>query len=156
MPFIALVVLLATCLPFVAEGQERGSAADVYRIGPEDVLRITVWKNEALSGTVPVRPDGKISMPLIDNVQAAGLTPLELRAVLTEKLAQFIPSPEVSVIVSDVRSLQVSVIGEVARAGRYEIKSWATVLDALALAGRFKRPLMWDGLFMPSGKPFPP
>jgi polysaccharide export outer membrane protein len=115
----------------------RGAAPDTYRIGPEDVLRISVWKNDAMSGTVPVRPDGKISLPLINDVQAAGLTSLELRDVLTGKLKEFIPNPEVSVIVSDVRSLKVSVIGEVARPGRYELKSWATVLDALALAGGF-------------------
>ena len=115
----------------------RSAAPDSYRIGPEDNLRITVWKNEQMSGTVPVRPDGKISMPLINDVQAAGLTPVELKDVLTGKLKEFMPSPEVSVAVIDVRSLKVSVIGEVARPGRYELKSWATVLDALALAGGF-------------------
>lgn len=115
----------------------RGSAPDAYRIGPEDMLLISVWKNDSMSRSVLVRPDGKISLPLLNDVQAAGLTSLELRDVLTTKLKEFIPSPEVSVIVSDVRSLKVSVIGEVARPGRYELKSWATVLDALALAGGF-------------------
>jgi len=86
---------------------------------------------------VPVRPDGKISLPLLNDVQAAGLTTLELREVLTKKLAEYMPSPEVSVIVTDVRSFKVSVIGEVARPGRYELKSWTTVLDVLALAGGF-------------------
>jgi polysaccharide export outer membrane protein len=118
-------------------GASRSAAAEAYRIGPEDVLQISVWKNEAVSRTVPVRPDGKISLPLLNDVQAAGLTPLELREVLTKKLAEYIPSPEVSVIVSDVRSFKVSVIGEVARPSRYELKSSATVLDVLALAGGF-------------------
>jgi polysaccharide export outer membrane protein len=76
-----------------------------------------------------------ISLPLLNDVQAAGLTPLELRAALIKKLAEFIPDPEVSVIVTDVRSLKVSVIGQVARPGRYEFRSWATVVDVLAMAG---------------------
>jgi polysaccharide biosynthesis/export protein len=115
----------------------RTAEPDVYRIGPEDVLAISVWKNEALSRTVPVRPDGKISLPLLNDVQAAGLTPMELREVLAKKLGEFLPSPEVSVIVNDVRSFKVSVIGEVARPSRYELKSWTTTADALALAGGF-------------------
>ena len=115
----------------------RGAAPETYRIGPEDVLQISVWKNDAMSRAVPVRPDGKISLPLLNDVQAAGLTALELREVLTKKLAEYMPSPEVSVIVTDVRSFKVSVIGEVARPGRYELKSWTTVLDVLALAGGF-------------------
>jgi len=112
-------------------------SSETYRIGPEDVLQIAVWKNETLSRTVPVRPDGKISLPLVNDVQAAGLTAAELREVLTKKLAEYIPSPEVSVIVSDIRSMKVSVMGEVAKPGRYELKSNATVLDVLALAGGF-------------------
>ena len=115
----------------------RGAAPEAYRIGPEDMLQISVWKNDAMSRAVPVRPDGKISLPLLNDVQAAGLTTLELREVLTKKLAEYMPSPEVSVIVTDVRSFKVSVIGEVARPGRFELKSWTTVLDVLALAGGF-------------------
>jgi polysaccharide export outer membrane protein len=86
---------------------------------------------------VVVRPDGKISLPLVNDVQAAGLTPLELRDVLTKKLADYMPTPEVSIIVSDIKSFKVTVIGEVARPGRYELKGWTTVLDVLALAGGF-------------------
>lgn len=108
-----------------------------YRIGPEDVLLISVWKNEAVTKTVPVRPDGKISLPLINDVAAAGLTTLELKDVLAKRLAEYIPEPEVSVIVTEVRSFKVSVIGEVAKPARYDLKSWTTVLDALALAGGF-------------------
>ena len=115
----------------------RSAEPDAYRIGPEDLLAISVWKNDALSRQVPVRPDGKISLPLVNDVQAAGLTPTELRDVLTKRLTEFVPNPEVSVIVSDVRSFKVSVIGEVARPSRYELKSWTTVADALALAGGF-------------------
>jgi len=115
----------------------RGAAPEAYRIGPEDVLQISVWKNNDLTRQVLVRPDGKISMPLLNDVQAAGLTPLELREVLTRKLADYIPSPEVSIIVSDIRSFKVAVIGEVARPGRFELKGWVTVLEVLALAGGF-------------------
>jgi len=105
-----------------------------YRIGPEDMLDIAVWNNTAISRTVPVRPDGKISLPLLNDVQAAGLTPMQLRDVLIKKLAEYTPTPEVSVIIREVHSFKVSVIGEVKRPGRHELKSRATVLDALALA----------------------
>lgn len=105
-----------------------------YRIGPEDVLDISVWNNAAISRTVPVRPDGKISLPLLNDMQAAGLTPMQLREVLIKKLAEYMPTPEVSVIVREVHSFKVSVIGEVKMPGRHELKSRATVLDALALA----------------------
>jgi polysaccharide export outer membrane protein len=112
-------------------------ALEEYRIGPEDSLLVTVWKNEPLSRTVPVRPDGMISLPLLNDIQAAGLTPMELREIITRKLAEYMPAPEVSVIVNDVRSFRVSVIGEVAKPARYDLKSWTTVLDVLALAGGF-------------------
>lgn len=108
-----------------------------YRIGPEDILQISVWKNEALSRTVPVRPDGKVSLPLLNDLQAAGHTPMELRDLLIEKLQEYIPSPEVSVIVVETRSFKVSVIGEVLTPGRYDLRSRTTVLDILAMAGGF-------------------
>lgn len=117
----------------VAQAQEIGD----YRIGPEDVLDISVWNNSAISRTVPVRPDGKISLPLVNDVQAAGLTPTQLRSVLLKKLAEYVPSPEVSVIVREVHSFKVSVIGEVKKTGRHELKGRATVLDILAMAEGF-------------------
>jgi polysaccharide export outer membrane protein len=106
-----------------------------YRIGREDVLRVVVWKNEALSLTVAVRPDGRISLPLLGDVVAAGLTPTELRELLAVRLADFVAAPEVSIVVTDVQSLKVSVIGEVPKPGRYDLKSRLTVLDMLATAG---------------------
>jgi polysaccharide export outer membrane protein len=112
-------------------------AAEEYRIGAEDTLQISVWRNEAMSKTIPVRPDGMISLPLLNDVKAAGLTPAELQKVLAGKLAEYMPNPEVSVILTDVRSYKVSVIGEVKKPARYELKSWTTVLDILALAGGF-------------------
>jgi polysaccharide biosynthesis/export protein len=108
-----------------------------YVIGATDVLKIVVWRNEELGAEVPVRPDGKISLPLLDDVDAAGLTPMQLRDVLAKRLAEYIPNPEVSVIVTDVKSYKVSVMGEVAHPGRVELKSWTTVLDILALSGGF-------------------
>ena len=105
-----------------------------YKIGPEDVLDIAVWNNTAISRAVPVRPDGKISLPLLNDVQAAGLSAMQLRDILAKKLAEYVPAPEVSVIVREVHSFKVSVVGEVKRPGRHELKSRATVLDVLAMA----------------------
>ena len=106
-----------------------------YLIGPEDVLDIAVWKNcPDLCRTVPVRPDGKVSLPLVNDVQAAGLTPMDLRKVLSDQLAEYIPSPEVSVIVREVHNFKVAVMGSVKMPGDYEIKSQATVLELLARA----------------------
>jgi polysaccharide export outer membrane protein len=108
-----------------------------YKIGIDDVLDIAVWNNTTVSRTVPVRPDGRISLPLLNEVQAAGLTPSQLRASLMAKLVEYMPTPEVSVIVREVHSNKISVLGEVRKAGRYEISQRATVLDAVALAGGF-------------------
>lgn len=113
------------------------SLQQAYAIGPEDVLQIVVWNNDTLSRTVPVRPDGMISLPLLDDIQAEGLRPNQLRDVLIKRFGEFLPTPRVSVIVADVRSYRVSVIGEVAKPGQYELKSWRTVLEVLALAGGF-------------------
>jgi len=125
--------------PAAAAPAAPGSALEPFRIGPEDSLSITVWKNEAMSRIVQVRPDGFISLPLVDDVQAAGLTPMELRDVLAKKLAEFIPNPEVSVIVNDVRSFKVSVLGEVVKPGRFELKSYTTILDVIAQASGFNQ-----------------
>jgi polysaccharide biosynthesis/export protein len=122
-----------------AKGRPLPAGLDDYKIGPEDVLSISVWKNEAMSRVLPVRPDGMISLPLLDDIMAAGLTPMELRNVLAQKLAEYVPSPSVTVIVNDVHSFKVSVIGEVLRPARYELKSRTSVLDVLALAGGFNQ-----------------
>jgi polysaccharide export outer membrane protein len=108
-----------------------------YRIGPEDVLQIFVWKNDTLSRVVSVRPDGKISLPLLGDVEAAGKTTRDLREVLVKRFTEFIAAPEISVIVNEIKSIKVSVIGEVPKPGRYELKSRTTVLDMVALAGGF-------------------
>ena len=109
-----------------------------YIIGPGDVLQITVWKNDTLSRTAPVRPDGKISMPLLHDVQAAGLTAMQLRDKLATALGEFMPNPEVAVAVSDVRSMRVSILGEVTKPGVLELRGETTILEAIAMAGGFK------------------
>lgn len=118
-------------------GGDRAPAAPSgdYRIGPEDVLTISVWKNDALGGEMPVRPDGMISLPLLNDVQAAGLTPMELRDVLVKRLSEYMPAPEVSVIIKEIKSPKVSILGEVTHPGRYDLRGRTTVLDLLALAG---------------------
>jgi polysaccharide export outer membrane protein len=109
-----------------------------YRIGPEDVLDIQVWKNPDLSrDRVPVRPDGKMSLPLVNDIEVAGLTAEQLRAQLTQRLVKFIQAPEVSVIVREVHSIKVSVHGNVNMAGQYEVRSEATVLDMISRAQGF-------------------
>lgn len=115
------------------DGKALGQLVE-YKIGPEDELYISVWKNETLTRTVPVRPDGKISLPLLNDVQAAGLTPMQLRDVLRKKLAAYMSNPEVSVVVQGVKSFKVSVTGEVKKPGTFEMSSRSTVMDALARA----------------------
>src|SRR5438874_7300205 len=109
-----------------------------YIIGPEDMLQITVWKDESLSRTLPVRPDGKISLPLLHDIHAAGLTPMQLHDKIASALGEFMPNPEVAVTVLDVKSYRVSVLGEVQKPGVLQLKADTTVLEAIALAGGFR------------------
>jgi polysaccharide export outer membrane protein len=108
-----------------------------YIIGPEDVIDINVWKEPDMTRLVPVRPDGKISLPLINDVQAAGSTPQQLAAAVTEKLRKFLTEPQVTVIVTQINSQRVFVVGEVLRAGAFPLIPGMTVLQALASAGGF-------------------
>jgi polysaccharide export outer membrane protein len=109
-----------------------------YIIGPGDVLQISVWKNETLSRVVPVRPDGKISMPLLHDIHAAGLSAMQLRDKISTALGEFLPNPEVSVSVTEVHSMRVSVLGEVQKPGVLELRGITTVLEAIAMAGGFR------------------
>lgn len=138
--FRAMGVLLVLCGSAEAQPPKTTESAALpdYRIGAEDILEISVFGNEALTRTVPVRPDGMISLPLLNDVKAIGLTPMELRALLMKKLVVFVPTPEVAVIVTEVRSLMISVIGQVMKPGRYDLKNAATIVEALAQAGGFK------------------
>jgi polysaccharide export outer membrane protein len=108
-----------------------------YVIGPEDVLDVNVWKEPDMTRIVPVRPDGKITLPLINDVQAAGSTPQQLAAAVTSKLRKFMTEPQVTVIVTQINSQRVFVVGEVLRAGAFPLVPGTTVLQALAAAGGF-------------------
>ncbi len=114
------------------------SSPDEYVIGEQDVLNITVWKERELSGSVVVRPDGKITLPLVDDIKVVGLTTAQLRAVLIEKLKPFVSIPQVTVAVSQINSRKVYLIGEVTKTGTFPINSSTTVLQILAQAGGLK------------------
>jgi polysaccharide biosynthesis/export protein len=113
------------------------SADADYVIGPADVLAVNVWKDAELSRTVPVRPDGKISLPLIGELQVSGLTALKVQRLVVARLKEYIADPEVSVIVQQVRSRTYAVLGRIARPGSYELGKPTTVLEAIAVAGGF-------------------
>jgi polysaccharide export outer membrane protein len=109
-----------------------------FLLGPEDELEITVWKNLELSRVTVIRPDGLISMPLIGDIQAAGLTADALGQRITERLKQyFATTPSVSVSVKTINSYSVFVLGEVTKPGKYQLKSYITVLQAISTAGGF-------------------
>ncbi len=109
--------------------------ADTYVIGPSDVLTITVWKEPTLSGTILVRPDGMISLALLGDVQASGLTPLQLGDQITSKLKKYIQDPNVSVVISQIHSKVVYLLGEVVKRGPVEMTPGMTMLQAVASAG---------------------
>jgi polysaccharide biosynthesis/export protein len=111
--------------------------SDNYFIGPEDVLHIYVWREESLTKTVPVRMDGKISLPLVDDIQAAGLTPLQLKDVLTQKLKGFVDNPTISVTVLEANSFKVYVSGEVRQPGVQRIRSEITLVKLITMVGGF-------------------
>jgi len=111
---------------------------NTYIIGDDDVLSINVWKEAEVSRTVPVRSDGKISLPLAGEVQASGQTPLQLEKLLAAKLQSFISEPEVTVIVTEIKSQKFNILGMVNKAGTFPLTSSLTVLDAVALAGGFR------------------
>lgn len=113
------------------------ASSSEYRIGPEDVLDIIVWKNADLSKTVVVRPDGRITLPLIGELRAGGMTADQVRDDIKVRLEKYKEVPEVSVTVADVRSYLLYILGEVKAPGRYQVKTYTTLLQALALAGGF-------------------
>jgi polysaccharide export outer membrane protein len=115
--------------------EEKTSVENEYIIGPTDILEIHVWREPDLSRTIPVRPDGKITLPLLNDVQASGLTPLELKAGIEKQLAEFVESPIVSVAVQEIHSKNIFVLGQVESPGQYPLQQDLTVLQALSLAG---------------------
>jgi polysaccharide export outer membrane protein len=139
---LAMVVSCASDIPSVktlAKFQGNNPPADIadasYVIGPGDLLSIDVWKEKELSKQVSVRLDGKISLPLVNDVQAAGLTSTELRSQLTEKYKDFVDVPEVSVTVLESRSKRIYLLGKVAKPGEYPMQKNMTVVQAISLAG---------------------
>jgi len=108
-----------------------------YVVGVQDVLQISVWKNEELNVRVPVRSDGKISVPLVDDIQAEGLTALEIKQVLTKALSEYITAPDVTVVVLEMNSKYVNVIGAVPRSGQIPLTKDLRVLEAIAAMGGF-------------------
>lgn len=117
---------------------EKGRSDDSYVIGANDVLAINVWKEPDVSRSVPVRSDGKISLPLVGELQAGGQTPRQLEQEITKRLQSYISEPEVTVIVTESKSQKVNILGMVARPGTYLLSGSTTVLDAIAMSGGFK------------------
>jgi polysaccharide export outer membrane protein len=111
--------------------------SDQYIIGPEDVLNIFVWREESLSRTVPVRMDGKISLPLVDDIQAAEMTPLQLKEVIIKNLKGFIDNPTVSVTVMEANSFKVFVSGEVKTPGAVRLRSETSLVQLMTMVGGF-------------------
>jgi polysaccharide biosynthesis/export protein len=157
--FVAAAVVLALTFSRAASAQPAAStyaaatanaAADIkpkpeapaldaeYRLGPGDKLRVEVYKDPQLSQSVQIRPDGKITLPLLGDIDATGRTPLELRDSLATALKEYITNPVVTVIVVEALASRVFVMGEVTKAGPVEIHGPTTVLQALAMAGGFK------------------
>jgi polysaccharide export outer membrane protein len=155
-----IVMMLLTCL--MAGGthatndgrakQAKGAKAQVsvapdqaattdpaYKIGAQDVLKIDVWREDQFTRSVPVRPDGKITLPLLHDVQAAGLTPMELANVIRDELKNFVNDPQVSVSVSEINSRRIYVSGEVVRPGAYPLLPQMTALQALTGSGGFNQ-----------------
>ena len=133
-------IALAQDAPAAAPASDKTIAASSqagpeYVIGPEDVLHVAVWKEADLTATLPVRPDGKISLPLLNDVQAAGLTPQQLAASLTEKLKKYVADPHVTVVVTQINSKRIYLTGEVLHAGVMTMLPNMTVMQALSSAG---------------------
>jgi polysaccharide export outer membrane protein len=138
---LMLSIFLSCVIPRISwsssDTAETSKTGSLYRIGPEDVLHISVWGNEELTRDATVRPDGKISLPLIQDIQAEGLTAAELSEVIHQKLLGYVKDPNVAVIVTEINAPKVFVIGQVTRPGEYPLRSDMSVLQALSLAGGF-------------------
>jgi polysaccharide export outer membrane protein len=122
----------------VKQNADDKSKSDEYVIGAEDVLSIVVWKEPDFTRTVPVRPDGMITIPLAGDIKAAGLTVRQLQENLNKQLTAFVANPEVSVSVQEFRSKKFNIVGQVSKPGAYPLTGRMTILDAIALAGGFR------------------
>ena len=140
--FILLIWVSMACLGCsdlskeVVDEANRASSRDFF-LGPEDVIEVTVWRNQDLSRVTVVRPDGMISLPLIGDVKASGATASQVAERIAKRLTEFKENPSVSVIVKEVNSYMIYVMGEVMKPGKYQLKSYATVLQGVSLAGGF-------------------
>lgn len=119
-----------------------------YRIGREDVLEVAVWRDPDLTRTLPVRPDGFISMPMVGEVKAEGMTPTELQSSLQQSLKAYVQEPKVTVLVREVNSSRVFVTGEVARPGAFPLRGRVSLVQAIALAGGFTDFANEDGIIV--------
>jgi polysaccharide biosynthesis/export protein len=160
---VSLVLQIAWCGPFIGQATSSGQTAgnssstgavaspgqsegiprstrsdDTFVIGDDDVLSINVWNNVELSKQITVRTDGKISLPLIGEIQAAGRTPLQLEMDIADKLKSYVTDPQVTVIVQEIHSLKFNVLGQVTKPGSYPLTAGTTIVDAIAIAGGFK------------------
>src|SRR5262245_61082701 len=134
LPLVAAMLLVATSL----YAQPIVGLADEYRVGPGDKLRIEVYKDPQLSQSVQIRPDGKITLPLLGDVDATNRTPIELRDAIASALKEYITNPTVTVIVVEANASKVFVMGEVAHPGSMPLNGPTTILQAIAMAGGFK------------------
>ncbi|HKH43241.1 MAG TPA: polysaccharide biosynthesis/export family protein [Thermoanaerobaculia bacterium] len=137
---IAAFTLAAFALSGLARAEDvvirtEEDPSNAYAIGVGDVLEISVWKNPELAVTTPVRPDGRISVPLLGDIQASGLTPLALRQTLTDRFKEFVTAPGVSVVIKEINSRKVFVTGEVKTPGAYDLQPRTKLLQVLAMAG---------------------
>jgi polysaccharide biosynthesis/export protein len=143
MRFTILIATLLACAGLMTAAAQQPSVTEVvsaygdteFRLGPGDVIDVSVYQEKELSTTVPIRPDGKISIPLVGEITASGKTAIDLQREVAQKYSQYIAQPSVTVVVKEVNSPKVSVLGEVKNPGVYKIKERATVLDAIAMAG---------------------
>ena len=137
-----------------AGSTQAGKAHDAsYTIGNDDVLAISVWKEPDLTKSIPVRADGKISLPLVGEMQATGKTPLQLEHDISEKLKGYITAPEVNVIVQQVNSRKFNILGEVGKPGSYSLTASTTLVDAIAMAGGFRDFAKKTGVYVLRNEP---
>ena len=150
----AFAALLVGCgLPLAAAGPTPTEDLAAYTIGADDVLEIVFWRDKELTAIVTVRPDGRISLPLLNDVEAAGLTPLQLRDRLLEEARRYIEDPSIAVVVKEIKSRRVFITGNVEKPGTYPLTSPTTVLQLIAAAGGLKEfvsgkniaIVRWDG-----------
>jgi polysaccharide biosynthesis/export protein len=162
MNVLSRVVLMVTLSALVTAAQEPTKPAPSpstttasqtatdpsYKIGPQDLLRIDVWKEPDITRTVPVRPDGKISLPLLNDVQAAGLTAMELAGAIREGLTKYITSPQVTVTVTEINSRRFYCMGEVLKQGSYPLLPNMTALQAISSCGGFTQFAKLKGIYI--------